>query len=1084
MVPDGRLADAADEDEIASLPLRSIFVTLIRHGQSADNVANIWAGHKDSPLTSTGLAQAKALGRAFADTHIDAIYASDLKRASQTAMELLHHNGTKPPPPLVQTQSLREQYFGQAEGRMADEIMAQKLAGALASDSSRSTPFPDGESLDQVNARLATAVRRFVLPRLESLRGRPKDLEASSHVCIVAHGIAIAELLRVFMALHDAHSNYGAPWDNPRASYRRVRLENTGWTRLQLSVPSAEAGPSALNRSKQRRQSQPAPSLRSEMGEALPSQAAEQSHTDAMSPRSDSVQLQANASIAQQPAEASSRNNPDGGSSQRPPRQDVFVRFVSHQNQIQHLSGLTGMLPSSALRDSRDLSGTDSALHLPPTPEKAMPLAPTLPASTSQKLSQYSASFMSRAMALGSAKFPLASGATTPANPVRGLADDSLSEKVMRQDVTAEDRGGSVPEVSQGQVMFSAPVPQASSTANSDEWQSVCAKVLALFDCSSTPNRIGGSAMAPTLSVEEVNDAVTNHIKSALERSPARASAALTTDVRNLLIHAMKRLSTSSGLMGQLSLSTSPDATYGARALNALASVWHAFFASSFHLVQALLLPLATDPILRSLATGSGVSTAAMMAATGGGSMSAISQQHIPGRETAGSAAASSTSLSFTSRIFPPSQMPFLPPLLPTQTVQPRQPVPSITSGARAGGAVNKPLLQLQRIDVRKLALSAFRDVLVLPCYEQLFVLFSSIGDIIQSVSGQSANASHLPRQREDGSRGSAALPSSQSEFRVLPATTDQLTQMTHILRSIHSGDEAQRAVDALVRALRTGMTGVQIDSEGWPSGNTPETKVHGLNDGPDTRNTNGLDVGLGLGIAASGAPTVGTFHSSRPGVSRLPNRSIATTGDRSTNRRGWIPRSAAKHGIHAAAAAAAQASTSSPQPSAFVARSRHLVAGATSEEAYLQALKATGRQEGDETWSSSETPGLSTDTTATGQAPLLASTTSSEAVTQSPDTSQTPNESRVSLALGGTEPQSTTDDGNSASKEPLPLSGTPSPQTPTSGPVSTGGYRSDPTLVDAAATNDNSTEESGEADDVGRTPVQQSRPHFEESSV
>lgn len=151
------------------------------------------AGHKDSPLTSTGLAQARALAESFAQIHIDAIYASDLKRASQTAHEVLNANRTIPPPLMVQTQSLREQHFGLAEGRdwtEAEWTNPNKSKGADA----RKLAFPEGESLEAVNARLTTAIRRFIVPRLEALRGPEPWSGPPPHVVIVAHGISIAEV--------------------------------------------------------------------------------------------------------------------------------------------------------------------------------------------------------------------------------------------------------------------------------------------------------------------------------------------------------------------------------------------------------------------------------------------------------------------------------------------------------------------------------------------------------------------------------------------------------------------------------------------------------------------------------------------------------------------------------------------------------------------------------------------------------------------------------------------------------------------------------------------------------------------------
>lgn len=65
---------------------------LIRHGETVDNVAGLYAGVRDSALTNFGVEQARRLGEHFAkeDVHVafDHIFASPLSRAYKTAQAI------------------------------------------------------------------------------------------------------------------------------------------------------------------------------------------------------------------------------------------------------------------------------------------------------------------------------------------------------------------------------------------------------------------------------------------------------------------------------------------------------------------------------------------------------------------------------------------------------------------------------------------------------------------------------------------------------------------------------------------------------------------------------------------------------------------------------------------------------------------------------------------------------------------------------------------------------------------------------------------------------------------------------------
>jgi probable phosphoglycerate mutase len=92
----------------------------VRHGETAWNVDTRIQGQLDIALNDTGLWQARRVGEALADEPIAAIYASDLARAWQTALEIARPFGIE-----VQAEpKLRERAFGHFEGRTFADIDA------------------------------------------------------------------------------------------------------------------------------------------------------------------------------------------------------------------------------------------------------------------------------------------------------------------------------------------------------------------------------------------------------------------------------------------------------------------------------------------------------------------------------------------------------------------------------------------------------------------------------------------------------------------------------------------------------------------------------------------------------------------------------------------------------------------------------------------------------------------------------------------------------------------------------------------------------------------------------------------------
>ena len=97
---------------------------LIRHGETAQNVAGRWQGQSDTPLSDSGLRQVQRLKARFdagIGYPIAGAFTSDLSRAHDTARIALGESSV----PLVVTPLLRERSFGRWEGLTRDEVSAQ-----------------------------------------------------------------------------------------------------------------------------------------------------------------------------------------------------------------------------------------------------------------------------------------------------------------------------------------------------------------------------------------------------------------------------------------------------------------------------------------------------------------------------------------------------------------------------------------------------------------------------------------------------------------------------------------------------------------------------------------------------------------------------------------------------------------------------------------------------------------------------------------------------------------------------------------------------------------------------------------------
>jgi probable phosphoglycerate mutase len=94
---------------------------VIRHGETAWNLATRIQGHIDIPLNDTGRWQADCVAQALAEERVDAVYSSDLARARCTAEAIAEAAQL----PLQLDTTLRERHFGRLEGLTQEEVAAQ-----------------------------------------------------------------------------------------------------------------------------------------------------------------------------------------------------------------------------------------------------------------------------------------------------------------------------------------------------------------------------------------------------------------------------------------------------------------------------------------------------------------------------------------------------------------------------------------------------------------------------------------------------------------------------------------------------------------------------------------------------------------------------------------------------------------------------------------------------------------------------------------------------------------------------------------------------------------------------------------------
>jgi probable phosphoglycerate mutase len=130
-------------------------VILVRHGETEWNRVGRYQGFARTSLNEHGRWQARQVAERLAGRDVEAIYASDLPRARETAGPIAARLGL----PLHLSETLRENDVGEWEGLTVPEIQVQhpdNWAAWLAAP--LETQRGGGESLGEMAARVAKAL--------------------------------------------------------------------------------------------------------------------------------------------------------------------------------------------------------------------------------------------------------------------------------------------------------------------------------------------------------------------------------------------------------------------------------------------------------------------------------------------------------------------------------------------------------------------------------------------------------------------------------------------------------------------------------------------------------------------------------------------------------------------------------------------------------------------------------------------------------------------------------------------------------------------------------------------------------------
>jgi broad specificity phosphatase PhoE len=180
---------------------------IVRHGRTKWNKIKRLQGNSDIPLAKEGRDMAAATALGLKDVHFDAIYASPLKRAYETAEIIMGERNIS----VQADDRLKEISFGVLEGKTINYLTDSHFF----THPERYITPENGESL----TALCTRISAF----LDDIRGKHTDAE---RIMIVAHGATNRALMKHIRNLD--MKDFWSDHVQPNCGVTIIKIEDSG----------------------------------------------------------------------------------------------------------------------------------------------------------------------------------------------------------------------------------------------------------------------------------------------------------------------------------------------------------------------------------------------------------------------------------------------------------------------------------------------------------------------------------------------------------------------------------------------------------------------------------------------------------------------------------------------------------------------------------------------------------------------------------------------------------------------------------------------------------------------------------------